>query len=137
MTLVEVLFATVILTTAVVGLSNVAMTTNHLHAAGVEKSAALHAAERELAAVEATNFATIVAAHDGRGFSVTLPGMANAALRAPPGDLDGLPGSISVTAPTGDPDHLLEIRVRVDWQGRSGVEHVDRTVRLSLLGASS
>jgi hypothetical protein len=137
MSLVELLIATVILTTAVLGLSIVSVTTADLRATGLEKSAALHAVERELAAVEATSFGTIVATHDGRGFSVSLPGAANAALRAIVGDADGLPGTISITAPTGDAAHLLEIRVRIVWQGRHGTQQVARIFRLSSLGASS
>jgi type II secretory pathway pseudopilin PulG len=135
--LIEVMIATVILTTAVVGLSNVAVTTSALRAVRVEKAVAMHAIEQQLAAVEATDFATILATHNGRGFAVTLPGEVNAALHALPGDFDGLPGSIAVTAPTGDPDHLLEIRVRVDWQGRHGAQHLDRIVRLSNLLAAT
>jgi Tfp pilus assembly protein PilV len=137
MTLIETLIATTILTTAVLGLANVAVTTSELHSTGLEKAAAMHAVERELAAVEATNFATIVATHNGRGFSVTLPGETHTALHALKGDVDGLPGSIAITAPTGDPAHLLEIHVRIDWQGRHGAQHVERTLRLSSLGASS
>jgi hypothetical protein len=137
MTLIEVLIATVILTTAVLGLSMVSATTNDLRAAGLEKAAAMHAAESELAAVEATDFTQIVALHDGRGFTVTLPGKAAPALNAVPGDPDGLPGLITITAPTGDPAHLLEIDVRVVWRGRHGSQQVERILRLSSLGASS
>jgi prepilin-type N-terminal cleavage/methylation domain-containing protein len=137
MTLIEVMIAATILTTAVLGLSVVSVTTNELRATGQEKAAAMHAIERELSAVEATNFATIIATHNGRGFSVTLPGEVNTALRAVKGDADGLPGIISVTAPTGDPAHLLEIRVRILWQGRSGPQQLSRTFRLSSLGSSS
>jgi prepilin-type N-terminal cleavage/methylation domain-containing protein len=136
-TLIEVLIATVILTTAVLGLANVSVTTGELRNTGVQKAAALHSVERELAAVAATPFANIQATHDGRGFSVTLPGEANAALHALKTDADGLPGVIHVTAPTGDPAHLLQIRVVIDWQGRSGPQHFERTVRLSSIGASS
>lgn len=136
-TLIEVMIATVILVTAVLGLANVSVTTGALHNTGVEKAAAIHSVERELAAVAATAFATIQATHDGRGFSVTLPGEANAALHALKTDGDGLPGLIRVTAPTGDPAHLLEIRVVIDWQGRNGPQHYERTIRLSSIGASS
>src|SRR6185295_2785355 len=69
LTLIEVLVATTVLTTAVLGLANVAVSTSELRSTGMEKAAALHAVERELAAVEATNFATILAVHNGRGFS--------------------------------------------------------------------
>jgi prepilin-type N-terminal cleavage/methylation domain-containing protein len=137
MTLIELLVATVILTTGVLGLSVVSVTTGELRASGLEKAAALHAVERELSAVEATPFANIVATHNGRGFSVSLPGEAHAALRALPADADGLPGIISVTAPTGDAAHLLEINVRIIWQGRHGSQQLSRTFRLSSLGSSS
>jgi len=136
-TLIEVLVATVILVTAVLDLAQVSVATNQLHSTGLEKAAAIHAVERELAAVAATNFTTITATHDTRGFSVTLPGMVNAALRSIKGDADGLPGTIRITAPTGDPAHLLEIRVVIDWQGRHGPQHYERTIRLSSLGAAS
>jgi len=137
MTLIEVLIATVILTTAVLGLSMVSATTNDLRAAGLEKAAAMHAVEAQLAAVEATVFANIVAQHNGRGFAVTLPGKAGNALDAVAGDPDGLPGLITVTAPTGDPAHLLEIDVKVVWHGRHGNQQIERIMRLSSLGASS
>jgi prepilin-type N-terminal cleavage/methylation domain-containing protein len=137
MTLIELLVATVILTTGVLGLSIVSVTTNELRASGLEKAAALHAVERELAAVEATDFANIVLTHNGRGFSVSLPGEANTALRALTADADGLPGIITITAPTGDPAHLLEIHVRIIWQGRHGSQQLSRTFRLSSLGSSS
>lgn len=136
-TLIEVLIATAILVTAVLGLANVSVATGALRSTGVQKAAAIHAVERELAAVAATPFATIAATHDGRGFSVVLPGEATAALHALKTDGDGLPGVIHVTAPTGDPAHLLEIKVEIDWQGRSGPQHFERTIRLSSVGAAS
>jgi Tfp pilus assembly protein PilV len=137
MTLIEVLIATVILTTAVLGLSIVSATTNDLRAAGLEKAAALHAVEAQLSAVEATDFAQIIATHNNRGFAVTLPGKVGNALDAVQGDADGLPGIITVTAPTGDAAHLLEIDVKVIWHGRHGNQQVERIMRLSSLGASS
>lgn len=137
MTLIEVLIATVILTTAVLGLSMVSATTNDLRAAGLEKAAAMHAAEAQLAAVEATDFTQIIAQHNNRGFAVTLPGKVGNALDAVPGDADGMPGLITITAPTGDAAHLLEIDVKVIWKGRHGSQQVERIMRLSSLGASS
>jgi hypothetical protein len=136
-TLIESLVATTILVTAVLSLANIAVTTGELRVSGLAKAAAMHAVERELAAVSATKFSTMVATHNGRGFSVALPDMKGAVLVPLKGDPDRLPGSISVTAPTGDPAHLLEIRVRVDWQGRNGPQHVERTTRFSDLGAGS
>jgi len=127
----------VILALAIIGLTSVAAASANLHQAGIQKSAALRAAERQLATIVATDFATIPATWSGTGFAVGIEGKAGMALRAPPNDADGLPGNVQITAPTGNADELIEIALRVDWISRHGPESVTRRMRLSRLGSGA
>jgi hypothetical protein len=135
MTLIETICAAAILAVAIVGLTNVTATSAALHRAGVEKSAAMRAAERQLATVVASDFATLQADWNGAGFAVGLEGKGGAALRPLPNDPDGMAGSVQVTAPSGDPAELVEIAVRVDWVSAHGPQALVRRMRLSRLGS--
>lgn len=132
----ETLCAATLLLIAVLTLAQVSAATGRLHQQGREKSAALHAIEREFAAIENTAFTAIVPNWNGVGFRVTAPPMPGDALHAQPGDADGLPGQVLVTAPNGDPNRLIEVTVRVSWQGVAGNQNLQRTIRLSAVGTS-
>jgi hypothetical protein len=137
MSLVETSCAAAILALAIAGLTNVAATSASLHKLGVQKAAAVRAVERQMAAVVASNFATLPATWNNVGFTAGLEGEAGAALQAVKGDADGLPGSIVVSAPTGKPTELLEILVRVDWQAPHGPAGVSRRLLISRIGTGS
>jgi hypothetical protein len=137
LTLIETVCAAVVLALAILGLSRVALSANEMQQSGVQKAAALREVERQLATVQSSDFASIVATFDGTGFGVILDGAAAEALTAVPNDADGRPGLVTVTAPTGDPDALLEVQVRIDWLGRNGPQSVARTLRLSRVGSGT
>jgi hypothetical protein len=136
-TLIETVVAAAILAVAIAGLTNLSATSAALHQTGVEKEAAVRAAERELAEIVASDFPTIPAAWNNVGFTVGLEGHAGNALRAPPGDADGLPGNVQITAPTGQPDQLVDILVTVEWISPHGPETLARRMRLSRIGSGS
>ena len=136
-TLVEVLVVATMLAVAILGMSQISHVSAALRVAGREKSAAIRTLDREVASIQATNFAAIPGRWDNTGFEVTLEEKGRSILHPLPGDVDGLPGNVAVSAPNGDPSQLLEIRVRIDWNGTHGPQHVQRTVRLSALGAGS
>jgi len=137
MSLVETSCATAILALAIGGLTNLAATTAALHQFGVEKSAAVRAIEREIAAIVASDFTKLTANWNGAGFVVQLEGTTGKGLVAQKGDADKLPGSVIVTAPTGDASELVEIEVRVDWVCKHGPTSLVRRVQLSRLGSGS
>lgn len=137
LTLIETVCAAVVLALAILGLSQVALSANAMQQSGVQKAAALREVERQLATIQSSDFTTIVATYDGAGFGVILDGATAEALPALANDADGRPGLVTVTAPTGDPDALLEVRVRIDWQGRNGPQSVGRTLRLSRVGSGT
>ena len=136
-TLVEVLVVASMLAIAILGMTQISNVSAALRVSGREKAAAVRTLDREVAAVEATNFASIPTLWNNTGFDVTLEDKGKAILHPLPGDADGKPGVVTIFAPNGDPSQLLEIRVRVDWNGTHGPQHVQRTVRLSALGAGS
>jgi prepilin-type N-terminal cleavage/methylation domain-containing protein len=136
-TLVEVLVVATMLAVAILGMTQISNVSAALRVSGREKAAAVRTLDREVAAVEATNFASIPTLWNNTGFDVTLEDKGKAILHSLPGDADGKPGVVTIFAPNGDPSQLLEIRVRVDWNGTHGPQHVQRTVRLSALGAGS
>jgi hypothetical protein len=137
-TLVDVAVATVLLVVGLISLADVALTLRSMGRADAERAVAATALLEQTHAIETTPFVGLIAAHDGRGFDVRIDGEAAAALRAVPGDADGLPGSIAVTAPSppNDPTRLLEATVTIDWQGSFGPQRMVRRVRISRLGAN-
>jgi len=135
MTLIETACAAAILALAVAGLTNVSATSAALHRAGVEKAAAMRAAERQLSTILASDFATLTADWDGTGFAAGIEGKAGMALRSLPGDADEMPGSVSITAPTGNAAELVDILVRVEWVSAHGPANLTRRMRLSRLGS--
>ena len=98
-----------------------------------EKNAALASLERKSQEIEATAFAQVLATHHGTAFTVTAPGMVTNMLRPAPGDADGMPGSVTVTAPDppNDPGLLLQVTIRVDWVGVAGTQSLVRTLLMS------
>jgi len=136
-TLVETVVAAAILAVAIAGLTNLSATSAALHQTGVEKDAAVRAAERELSEIVASDFPTIPALWNNFGFNVGLEGQAGNALRAPPGDFDGMPGNVQITAPTGQPSELVDILVTVEWISPHGPETLSRRMRLSRIGSGS
>jgi hypothetical protein len=138
LTLVDVAVATVLLVVGLVSLADVALTLRSMGRADAERSVAANALLEQAHAIETTPFQGLIAAHDGRGFAVGIDGQAGAALRAVPGDADGLPGSISVIAPNppNDPARLLEATVTIDWQGSFGPQRMVRRILISRLGAN-
>jgi prepilin-type N-terminal cleavage/methylation domain-containing protein len=136
-TMIEVLVVATMLAVAILGMSQISQVSAALRVAGREKAAAIRTLDREVASIQATNFASIPTRWDNTGFEVTLEDKGRAILHPLPGDVDGMPGNVAISAPNGDPAQLLEIRVRIDWNGTHGPQHVQRTVRLSALGAGS
>ncbi len=136
-TLIEVMVVAMMLAVAILGMSQISNVSAALRALGREKAAAVRTLDRQVAAIQATNFAAIPARWNNTGFEVALEDKGRAILHPLPGDADGMPGNVSVSAPNGDPSQLLEIRVRIDWNGAHGPQHVQRIVRLSALGAGS
>lgn len=137
LTVIETLCAAAVLTIAILGLSQIALTSTELRESGVQKNAATRAVQEQLALIQATDFAELTASFDGAAFDVMLEGAANSALAPLAGDADGRTGSVAVTAPTAQPGELLEVVVRVDWNGRNGPQSVARTLRVSRVGSGS
>jgi hypothetical protein len=137
-TLVEVAVATVLLVFGLLALAEVAFTIRSMTRADRERALAGAALLEQARAIETTPFAQIVTTHNGRSFTVTIDGQATPALRALPGDLDGMPGSISVVAPTppNDPFRLLEATLSLDWQGSFGPQRMQRRIRIAHSGAN-
>jgi hypothetical protein len=119
-------------------LVQVASATSQVQRNSRERQAAWSALTEELNRVRATPYAEIVPTHDGRSFPVFLEDNANAGLRAQEGDLDGLPGEIEVTVPSPPDDAglLLEVTVRVEWQGSFAPQTLERRIRISRPGAN-
>lgn len=138
LTLVDVAVATVLLVVGLISLADVALTLRSMGRADSERAVASTALLEQAHAIETTPFASLIAAHDGRGFDVRIDGQAGVALRALPGDADGLPGSISVIAPNppNDPARLLEATITIDWQGSFGTQRMTRRILISRLGAN-
>jgi hypothetical protein len=137
LTLIETVCAATVLTVAVLGLSQVALTSNELRESGATKAAALRAVQQQVAQVQATDFAALLATWDGAAFDVLLDGATHAGLVPQANDADGRAGSVVVTAPTGQPGELLEVLVRVDWAGANGPQSVARRLRVSRIGSGS
>ncbi len=137
LTLVETVCAATVLTVAVLGLSQVALTSSELRESGAQKAAATRAVQQQLAQVQASDFATLLATWNDTAFDVVLDGATHAGLRPQAGDVDGRAGRVVVTAPTGQPGELLEVLVRVDWVGANGPQSVARTLRVSRIGSGS
>jgi len=137
-TLVEVAVAVVLLVVGVLALAHVTLTIRAMQRADEERALAESALLAQLRAIETTPFGDLVANFDGRGFDVMRSGATSPALRPLPGDLDGMPGAISVIAPAppGDPTQLLEATVRIDWEGSCGPRHLVRRERISHPGAN-
>ena len=136
-TLIETLIVASTLAVAILGMSQLSNITSALRRTGLEKAAAARAVDRELATITASNFTQIPATFNNVGFDVILEDSGKAILHPLIGDADGKTGNVTVTAPDGDAGHEVEICVRVDWLGAHGPQHVQRTVRLSALGAGS
>ena len=122
----------------VISLAQVALTIRSLKRADGEKAIAVAALEAELQAIESTPFRDLLATHQGRGFTVILEGAATPALRALPGDADGLPGLVTVDVPDppDDASQLLELAVSLEWQGSFGPRRLIRRIRIARSGAS-
>jgi len=138
MTLVDVSVSIVLLVVGVLSLAQVALAIRSLNRTDEEKAVAAAAIQEELRTIETTPFASILATHHGRSFDVVLDGAANPALRALPGDLDGRPGSVTVTAPDppNDPELLLEATVVLEWEGSCGPRRLARRIRVARSGAN-
>jgi prepilin-type N-terminal cleavage/methylation domain-containing protein len=137
-TLVELAVATVLLVVGVLALAHVALTIRAMRRDDDERAMATSALLDQLRTIETTPFADVVTKFDGTGFDVTLPGALSPALKALPGDADGMAGLVTVSAPNppADPTSLLEATVRLDWEGSNGPRHLERRVRLSRPGAN-
>lgn len=138
LTLVDVAVATVLLVVGLVSLADVALTLRSMGRADAERAVAATALVEQTHLIETTPFLTLLATHDGRGFEVRIDGQAGIALRALPGDADGLPGSIAVIAPNppNDPARLLEATVTIDWEGSFGPQRLMRRILISRVGAN-
>ncbi len=137
--LIETLVASAILLIGIVALASSAVMAMHLRKTQALKMLAAEALDQEMAAVQATPFTDIRAQHDGRGFAIFAEGKVNAALNALTNDADGLPGNITVTAPApfNDFNRLVDVTVRVEWQGTNGPQALRRTIRLSRAGGGA
>lgn len=136
-TLIETICAAAILSLAIAGLTNLTATSAALRQTGMQKDAAMRAAERQIATIIASDFATIPATWDNFAFTVGIEGKVGNALHAPPGDADNLPGIVRITAPTGDASQLVDIFVTIDWVSPHGPSTLTRRMRLSRLGSGS
>jgi type II secretory pathway pseudopilin PulG len=138
-TLVETLIVVTTLAIAVLGLTNVAVSTAQIRQIELQRATAARVLEREIREIESADFATLQATYDNHGFDVVLEGRTVAMLRAVKGDADGLTGHVTVRVPSppNDPTKLLELEVRIDWLGSNGPQHLQRSIRRSRLGASS
>ena len=136
MSLIETICAAAILAVGISGLTNLSAASAAMHQTGVEKELAVRIAERQLATIVATDFLNIPA-FDNTGFACAFDGYAVAALRAVPGDADGLAGYVRILAPTGNAAELVEIVVRIDWVSPHGPQTLERRMRLSRIGSGS
>ena len=138
-TLVETLIVVTTLAIAVLGLTNVAVSTTQIRQVEMQRVTAARVLEREICDIESADFATLQATYGDVGFDVVLEGRSTVMLHAVKGDADGRAGHVTVRAPSppNDPTRLLELEVRIDWQGSNGPQHLQRSVRRSRLGASS
>jgi hypothetical protein len=135
--LIEVLVATAVLVVSILMATSVAASAQRLSRSCHEKDAALRALDAEVMAIESTAFDQIQGQHDGRDFAVLGDGQVNNMLPATAGDADNLPGEVIVVNAAGAaPGTLLQVTVRVDWQGVAGPQSMMRTVLLSELGQS-
>ncbi len=137
--LIETLVVATTLAISVLGLSHIAVSTERMRLADLEKAAAGRALEREIEEIKSTNFTAIQGTYNNTGFSVILEGEAHDLLRPVPGDADGKTGHVAVSVPNppNDAAKLLEVNVQIDWTGVMGLQHLQRTFRLSNLGAGS
>jgi hypothetical protein len=131
----DVLIGTVILVVAVFSLASAALSTSKLRRTVEEKDLAIQALDEICNRIESTSYDDIVLSYNGMGFMVDPWGIEF--LNVVPGDADNRPGSVIVTAPApfNDPDELLQVEVRVDWQGTAGPQFVRRVLLISKPGA--
>lgn len=124
MSLVEVMFASVLVVTFLGALLTVAVRQGLHRQVNSETSLAMTAALDNLERIRSVDFATLPALN-GSGFDV--PGLNGGpkGLQPVPGDPDGLPGEITVLEDTTGPGAVLyRVRASVLWQGTSRVRRL-------------
>jgi len=121
-TLIEVVLGaavTAILSLAIIGC---VMQMNRLRRLDEELVMARFACRNQMEAIRATPFTDLLA-WNGTAFDVPSLDGAATALRSPPDDLDGLPGSITVTAEETTGQYTIyRARVAVRWVGTAGIQ---------------
>ena len=127
--LVELLMGTVLMVVGLVGVMSATIRLHGLQRLDTEIDQAFQACRTNLEELRAVTLVALPG-YNGRGFAVPGPDGVTPALRAVPGDPDGLPGEIHVTLDQSAAGFLLyRIRTVVTWKGAT-----DRhTVELSTL----
>lgn len=136
-TLIDVLISAAIMVIALSGATNAVISAAQMRKLQAENIRIAQAVSTEMANVEATSYDQIMAQHNGRSFPVLHPLTGRTVYRAQDGDVDGLPGLVTITAPPpfNDPTVLIEITVRIDWVGSFGPRSEVRSLRLSRMGS--
>jgi prepilin-type N-terminal cleavage/methylation domain-containing protein len=118
--LVELMIATVVMVIGLVGIMNSCVHLNALQRLDGEVAMAYRACLKNLEEVRAMSMATILTMN-GTGFDIPGANGAPKALRAQKGDVDGLPGQITVVKLATDAGRsLYQITATAKWQGASG-----------------
>ena len=113
--LAELLMVTALMVTSLGAIASLFLSTASLREQDRELEAALTACQNALEALRSTPIADLPI-RDGGGFAA--PG-----LDPVTGDVDGFPGSITVTVDSTDgTTTIYRVTTRVDWQGRSGTQ---------------
>jgi prepilin-type N-terminal cleavage/methylation domain-containing protein len=123
--LVELMIATVVMVIGLVGIMNSCVHLNALQRLDAEVALSYRACMRNLEEVRAMPMATILTMN---GTSFDIPGAngATKALRAQKGDVDGMPGQITVVRLATDAGRsLYQITATAKWQGASGNSSVE------------
>jgi type II secretory pathway pseudopilin PulG len=114
-TLVELMGGLVIAFIALTGIFLTTMSVSRLRRVDEDLNLAFAACRTKLEELRAMSFAALPSQHN-TGFAVDVDRNGRPELKAAPGDLDGLPGLISVST-----EASSSVKVLVHWIGVSGV----------------
>ena len=125
-TLVELAVAIAVMAILLLGLAVTLAMSARLKGAAREHLVAEEAARSKVEEILAwPDFSTLAASFDGDDFAV---GVGSDALRARPGDADGLPGAVAIDTTDAS---LLGVRVTVEWRGVNGDDRVELNTKVS------
>lgn len=117
-TFIEVIFATFVLAVASVSLAASLASAKRLSDGPRSEMVARSAIQATFAEIDATPFPRIVPDFAGRGFAA-------GALRAPPGDADGLPGEVLLAYGPGGNTGYYTVTLRVRWREGSRTRSIE------------